>query len=278
MAGESIQIVGEGQGQGEPVELSLPQETALAALREGSTFVGAAKTAGVGRATLYRWVQGNPHFRAAYNLWQREVAESARARLLKMTDKAVEVVQEALERGDEKVAVNILRATGVLRRQRAGSVDAHVLELQMQLRQRREKQKAEEGMMRHVLEKAGASRRQSLRFVQGRAREAFIESLRRQAAAREESADETLGETLDETHPSEPVSADSEQYAEGVVRDEGNNMPEQELRPNEGPSKPRLVREATEAPQEGVSHESEADGDLQVLHGWRVGMKLNGVQ
>jgi hypothetical protein len=223
-------------------------------------------------------VQANPQFRAAYNLWQREAAESARARLLRMTDKAVDVVEQALERGDEKVAVNILRATGVLRRQRVGSIDAQVLELQMQLRQRREQQKAEKGMMRHLLEKAGASCRQSRRVVEGRATQEFMESLRAQVAAREESEDETFGETLDETHPPKPASAGSDGESEGVARDESNNLPEQEMRPNDVPSGPRLVRETAEAPQEGVSHEPGGNGDSQVLHGWRVGMELNGVQ
>ena len=85
--------------------LSQSQEMALAALRGGQTFVRAAEEAGVTRMTLYRWLRGNAHFRAAFNAWQEEAVESARARLIKLADQAVDVVEEALGRSDEKVAL-----------------------------------------------------------------------------------------------------------------------------------------------------------------------------
>ena len=78
------------------------QQTALAALRAGSSFAKAAVEAGVNRATVYRWVQRDPAFRAAYNAWRAELVESANARLLKMTERAVEVIGEALETGDRR--------------------------------------------------------------------------------------------------------------------------------------------------------------------------------
>lgn len=84
----------ESNGHGEA--LSGAQETAMKALRAGSTFVQAAKLSGVNRATLYRWVQNSPAFRAAYNTWQREVTESSQARLLKLSELAVSVVEKAL--------------------------------------------------------------------------------------------------------------------------------------------------------------------------------------
>lgn len=66
--------------------LGQTQEAALAALRAGSTFRNAAEVAGVGRCTIYRWMQSDPHFRAAYNVWKLEQRESARGRLLKLAD------------------------------------------------------------------------------------------------------------------------------------------------------------------------------------------------
>ena len=56
--------------------LGQTQQTALAALKGGKSFPQAAEVAGVNRATVYRWVQADPHFRAAYNQWQQEQAES----------------------------------------------------------------------------------------------------------------------------------------------------------------------------------------------------------
>jgi transposase len=45
--------------------LGQTQQTALAALKGGKSFPQAAEVAGVSRATVYRWVQSDPHFRAA---------------------------------------------------------------------------------------------------------------------------------------------------------------------------------------------------------------------
>jgi uncharacterized protein YerC len=61
--------------------LGQTQELALAALRKGRTFRQAAQAAGVSRPTIYRWVQSDPHFRAAYNAWKQEQTESALMRL-----------------------------------------------------------------------------------------------------------------------------------------------------------------------------------------------------
>jgi transposase-like protein len=79
-----------GWVEGRVEGLSESQELALAALRAGATFGKAAEAAGVNRTTVYRWVHGDPHFRAAYNAWQQAAAESARARLTQLADLAVD--------------------------------------------------------------------------------------------------------------------------------------------------------------------------------------------
>src|SRR6185437_7546952 len=94
VAGSEVQVVG----------MNTAQETALAALRSGSSFPQAAEQAGVNRATVYRWVQRDAAFRAAYNAWQHELVESAHARLLKLSERAVEVLEHALKHGDKDVA------------------------------------------------------------------------------------------------------------------------------------------------------------------------------
>lgn len=141
------------------------QERALAALRGGSSFPQAAQAAGVGRATVYRWMQSDPHFRAAYNAWQQEQAESASSRLLKLADQAVDVVEKALVRGDEKVAVGVLKSIGAMRRPQRGATDPQVLKLQMQLQRERDKYKACEGMVRHLLTKAGLTAAEQRQYI-----------------------------------------------------------------------------------------------------------------
>ena len=122
------------------IVLQKPQQAALWALREGMNLQQAAERAQVARMTLYRWIQKDPHFRAAYNLWQQEIAETARARLLKLSEKAVDAVERQLINGDAKVAVAVLRELGVLRRVRDGSSVPRVVGMEMQVRQARELQ------------------------------------------------------------------------------------------------------------------------------------------
>ena len=57
------------------------QRVAFESLRGGSSFAVAAERAGVGRVTVYRWVKSDANFRAAYNAWRQELAESAGSRL-----------------------------------------------------------------------------------------------------------------------------------------------------------------------------------------------------
>lgn len=203
-------------------ELGQKQETALAALRGGSSFPQAAEAAGVGRATVYRWMQSDPHFRAAYNAWQQEQAESARARLLKLADQAVDVVEKALARGDQKIAVGVLKNIGAMRRPERGATDPEVLKLQMDLQRERDKYKACEGMVQHLLTQAGLTPAQQRQYIREQGMSTLAKQLpspqkllsdARLATAQEaedetsheylqgllEQLDESIDETLDET-------------------------------------------------------------------------------
>lgn len=162
------------------------QETALAALRAGGTFVRAAEEAGVSRVTVYRWVRDDPHFQAAYNAWQQEAAESARARLVKLADKAVDVVERALGRNDEKVALKVLRGVGVLRKGRKESTNAEVLGLKIKVRDGRELQRAERGMLHHLMKKMGMPARERKRVLAGgRGASEFLDGVRQELEHRE---------------------------------------------------------------------------------------------
>jgi transposase-like protein len=261
----------------EPEELSEAQETAMAALREGNSFVAAARKAGIGRATLYRWVQWHPEFRAAYNLWQREMVESAQAKLLRLTDKAVEVLEKALERNDEKVALKMLRGTGVLRRRRAGSIEADVLDMQMELQKRRETKKAATGMMHELLRNAGYSRRQRQAIINQGQRDFGKPAVSAVAGNARDGADETLCET----EPAEAVptpSPETAASAAGAGDGAANDPLPPEMRHNPPPAGPRLVDETSEGDAPGVSHDLEGDGESQVMQGWRIGEQLYGTQ
>ena len=150
---------------GQSVELPDKQVQALEALKEGKSFIQASRAAGVNRSTLYRWLQSDPHFRAAYNLWQRELVESAQSRLLKLTDKAVDVVEKALVRQDEKIAMQLLRETGALRPARKRLIDPKLLQMQMMHQDSRREHRLDMAVMNHLLSKMGLSKSERREYI-----------------------------------------------------------------------------------------------------------------
>jgi hypothetical protein len=72
-------------------ELSPQQEGAIVALLSDPGLTGAAKAAGVGKATLWRWMQ-QPAFREAYRHARRKAVEQARARQQQASGEALREV------------------------------------------------------------------------------------------------------------------------------------------------------------------------------------------
>jgi hypothetical protein len=94
-------------------ELSPAKATVLEALLAGSTVTEAALAAEVDRSTLYRW-QRDPSFLATYNGRRAEMREAAEAKLQKLQKKALDAVERALDEGDSRVALTVLRGMGLL--------------------------------------------------------------------------------------------------------------------------------------------------------------------
>jgi len=101
-------------------KLTAKQEAALVRLAEGKSVVDSAKAAGVGRATLFRWLKNDPVFVAAYNAWKQEAMETARARLVALAGEAVTAVGGALEKGDVRTALTVLKALGLISQPKTG--------------------------------------------------------------------------------------------------------------------------------------------------------------
>ena len=112
-------------------ELSPKQEKALTALLAGATPTQAAKTTGVSRSTIYKWLV-LPHFEAEFNARRRELSEAARERLAQLELKAIVAVEAAIEAGDAKVALSVLRGIGALpgERRSIGSASAQEIAAQ----------------------------------------------------------------------------------------------------------------------------------------------------
>jgi hypothetical protein len=83
------------------------------ALLSDPGLTGAAKAAGVGKATLWRWMQ-QPAFREAYRHARREAVEQARARLQQASGEAVEALRDVMNDEDAPHASRVSAARTVL--------------------------------------------------------------------------------------------------------------------------------------------------------------------
>jgi AcrR family transcriptional regulator len=104
-------------------QLSPAQARAIEMLASGHTVATAAEAVGVGRTTIYRWLKGDAAFVAAFNAWQQDMLDTARGRLLALTDTAVNAVSKSMEKGDAKTALALLKHLGALRRPTPGPTD-----------------------------------------------------------------------------------------------------------------------------------------------------------
>ena len=96
-------------GHGE--KLSRKQETAIAALLSAPSIKAAAIEAGIGEATLWRWLQ-LPDFQAAYRLARRQIVERAVSELQAACGESVETLKRNLH--CENPAVEICAAQIIL--------------------------------------------------------------------------------------------------------------------------------------------------------------------
>ncbi len=94
--------------------LTANQEQALAALLTGSSVTDAAAAAAVDRTTVHRWLKDDVQFRAAHNRGRRELCQATEGRLLTLATKAMKCVETALDSGDGKVALALLKDLGLL--------------------------------------------------------------------------------------------------------------------------------------------------------------------
>ena len=104
--------------------LSPAQVTVLAELLAGRTITDAATAAGVDRVTVHRWLREDFAFQAAWNRDRRELHRTAYDRLERLAAKAVGCLEKAIDSGDAKAALAIVKGMGILAPSPIGSEDA----------------------------------------------------------------------------------------------------------------------------------------------------------
>ncbi len=130
--------------------LTKQQLIALERLLLGDKVTDAAKSAQVSRETLHRWLRENWTFQAALNQRQAEIQRAVRSKLLATAEKAVDTVANAIEKGDLKAALTLLKGVGILSGQepRIGDADPDVLKAEAEIA---EQQAQSDRLMRSLL-------------------------------------------------------------------------------------------------------------------------------
>ena len=93
--------------------LSVEQLNAIDILVRGKTDQETALAVGVVRETVTRWRNDNPYFAAELNKQRKLIWGTNQDRLRSLTTKAVDTIETALDAGDSKAAVEVLKAVGL---------------------------------------------------------------------------------------------------------------------------------------------------------------------
>ena len=110
---EALPVVPEFDAGKQPA-LGANQLKALDAMVTGSNVVEAARIAGVGRATVFRWMRQNVLFKAALAAAQQRALASTRNKLISLTDMAAEVMRHRLAADDLRAAMAVLKSGGLM--------------------------------------------------------------------------------------------------------------------------------------------------------------------
>jgi len=129
--------------------LSAEQYKALALLTEGEPIREAAKKAGVGKTTLYRWMKEDPQFRAAYNAWDLEQHEMDRITLQRCGADAVARIRQRVQ-SDEKLAFAVAKELGSFKPQKYQATDPRHARYEMALERWEQEEQIEERANRQL--------------------------------------------------------------------------------------------------------------------------------
>jgi transposase-like protein len=105
---------GDDETQNATDSLTPQQALAVELLLKGATVTATAQQIGVGRETVHRWLRKEWTFVAALNAAKKELRDAAASRLFAAVEKASENIAHAVESGDLRVSLILLRGVGAL--------------------------------------------------------------------------------------------------------------------------------------------------------------------
>jgi hypothetical protein len=106
--------------------LRCDEAIALSTIMRGGSITSAASAANVTRRTIYEWMSPTHPVGKAMAEWKKDLAETARNRLLMMSDLAATNILEALQRGDHRTALTLFTKMGILESPPVGATKTEV--------------------------------------------------------------------------------------------------------------------------------------------------------
>lgn len=112
--------------------LTEQQAHAAALVAEGKPLGDVAEAIGTDEAAVSEWREDNPAFIAEVNTRRREAWATAQDRLRALVPQALDALAQAVEAGDLKASVEVLKAAGVYGKASApgGETDPELLQVQ----------------------------------------------------------------------------------------------------------------------------------------------------
>ena len=93
-------------------DIDAQKQRAIRLLLEGNCVSKTAETVGVDRSTIHRWLR-EPRFIAERNRLAKEARDACQERLRYLAGSAVEVVAQAIEEGNLKAAMSLIKIVGL---------------------------------------------------------------------------------------------------------------------------------------------------------------------
>ena len=107
--------------------LSIEQLNAIDLLVLGKCDREVAEAVGVARQTVTSWRLYNPYFQGELNRRRKEVWGAAVDKLRSLLLKALDTVEKAIEEGDAKVAIEVLRMAGMDMTKGGGTLGTYLI-------------------------------------------------------------------------------------------------------------------------------------------------------
>ena len=123
-------------------QLNDKQLQAIDLILIGNTDDQVAKHVGVNRSTVCQWRNHNIYFQAELNKRRKEIWEATSDRLRSLAFKAMDTVETAIEQGDAKIALEVLKLAGLGKEylNKIGEDDPKELEYQKEMKEKEKEQ------------------------------------------------------------------------------------------------------------------------------------------